>query len=173
MAKKLSQKDKEVLSKVGETIVEKQTDIKIPILPRNIFHAWLQKHGLSATKKIFIIQPQKVDTIYRIASRSIKFNTGNLFKTTDVIGTIMDIMARHRDDIVYIVACILQNNTKEPKRKTLRLVNTLEIEDIHEILQIGVSNYNINSFSKSIILVVGVDALEIKDEKVSPKENES
>jgi hypothetical protein len=46
--------------------------------------------------------------------------------------------------------------------------NEFEINDLLTVLQIAVSNYNINAFFNSIALMVGVDALNIK---VSPQVN--
>jgi hypothetical protein len=66
-------------------------------------------------------------------------------------------MAQHSQALFYIVACILQNNHKEPSKRLIRFVgNNLELEDLVTIMAIGVLKYNIPAFLDSLTLIIGV-----------------
>jgi hypothetical protein len=160
---------KNLLEKVSETITEKPVKITVDVKPKNQLHAWLIKHRIKPSKRFFEIKPQRVGNVYRIAGRAVKLDTGKLFQTEDRIGSMVDVLSRHGEDIFYIVAAAIQNDHREPTEALIEIVkNEFEMNDLLTVLQIAVSNYNINAFFNSIALMVGVDALNIK---VSPQVN--
>jgi hypothetical protein len=164
----------EILPKVAEAITERPVNFTIDIKPKNKLHRWAIKRGISPSKRFFEIKPQRVINIYRIAGRAVNFDTGKLFQTEDRLGTMNDVLTRHGEDIFYIVACAIQNDHREPTEKMIEIVkNEFEMSDIKTVLEITVSNYNIQAFLNSIALIVGVDALNLNATKASPQTNES
>lgn len=165
----MNQQDKNTLKKVAEAITEKPITITVDVKPKNKLQALLIKHGFKPSKRIFDIKPQRVVNIYRIAGRAVKIDTGMLFQTEDRIGSMIDVIHRHGEDIFYIVAAAIQNDHNEPSEKMIDIVkNEFEMNDILEVLKVAVSNYNITAFFSSIALIVGVDALNT-NEKTSPE----
>lgn len=155
--------ENEILSKVAESITEKPVTIEIDIKPKNKFEAFMIKHKISPSKRTYEIKPQRVINIYRIAGKAVKMNTGELFQTTDRIGPMMDVLNRHGEDIIYIVACAIQNDHREPTSKMLDIVrNEFEMEDMYKVLEVTIGNYNITAFMNTIALIVGVNALTPK-----------
>lgn len=160
---------KEVLPKVAETVTEKPVSFNIDIKPKNKIHRLLIKHQIMPSKRFYEIKPQRVINIYRIAGRAVSIDTGQLFASKDTVGAMMDVMSRHGEDIFYIVACAIQNDHREPTSKMLHIVkNEFEMQEILTVLEIAVSNYNLNAFLNSIAWIVGVDALKVK---ASPQVN--
>ncbi|MEO7016273.1 MAG: hypothetical protein ABI067_06990 [Leifsonia sp.] len=159
-----------VLPKVADTLTERAVKLTIDVKPKNKLEAWLIKRGFKPSKRFFEIKPQRVANVYRIAGRAVKLDTGKLFQTEDRIGSMMDVIARHGEDIFYIVACAIQNDHREPTDEMIEIVkNEFEMNDILKVMQIAVSNYNINAFLNTIALTVGVDALNTT--KASPEVN--
>lgn len=160
--------EKEVLQKVGELIAEKPLrDITVDIHPKNFIDKVLMKYGLKPKQAFFEIKPQRFQNIYRIASKAVKFDLGVHWKTDDKIAALFDITSRHYNDVVYIVACVLQNNHKEPTKKIISLVaDDMDMLDIHAVLAVALNSYHLNSFISTIGLIVGVDALS---EAITPK----
>lgn len=151
--------------KASETMTEKPSSLVIDVKPKNKFHAWLIKGKLSPSKRYFEIRPQRVVNIYRMAGRAVSFDVSGIMDNIvkDNVGTINDVMARHGEDIFYIVACAIQNDHREPTEKMLDIVrNEFEMQDIFYVMNIAVGNYNVQAFLNSIALIVGVDALNLK-----------
>jgi hypothetical protein len=156
-------KAEDVLPKVADTISEKAETITVDVKPKNRFERLLIKLKIKPSKRLFEIRPQRVINIYRMSGRVVSLDLGNLLKTVDRIGPLMDIMSRHGEDIFYIVACAVQNDHREPTPKMIEVVkNEFEMSDIEKVLEVAVSNYNTTSFINSIALIVGVDALNLK-----------
>lgn len=170
MKKAEEPKDEIVLRAVSETITEKTITFNIDIKPKNWFHALLINNKIRPSKRYFEIKPQRVGNVYRIAGRAVSFDVGTLIdedgkilETLDRIAVLMNLMNKYGKDIIYIVACILQNDNNEPSEKMLDIVrNEFEMHELLYVLRIGVANYNVNAFIHSIALITGVDALKVK-----------
>lgn len=159
--------EKEVIALAGESITEKPNEFIIDIKPKTKLHAWLIKRKLMPSKRYFDIRPQRTINIYRISVKAVKMDTGMLFQSIDTVGALIDVLARHGEDIFYIVACVIQNDHREPTKSMIDMVkNEFEMHEIQAVLKIGVNNYNLPAFLNSIALMVGVDALTMK--KASP-----
>lgn len=153
----------DVLPKVADAVTEKAVNIKIDIKPKNKIHEWLIKLNIMPSKRFYEIKPQRVGNVYRIAGRAVTLNVEGILTRSDTIGTMMDIMSKHGDDIIYIVACAIQNNHREPTATMIDIVkNEFEMQDILKIMQIAVGNYNIPAFLSSTALITGIDALNVK-----------
>lgn len=160
-------KAKQVLPKVADTLTEKPVEITIDVKPKNRLHRWLINKKILPAKRHFEVRPQRVINIYRIAGRAAQIEPGKLLQSEDRVGAFMELVSKHAEDIIYIVACALQNDHREPTKKLLNIVrNEIELDDILKVMQVAVANYNINSFISSIALIVGIDALK----KASPEE---
>lgn len=163
-------KQKQLLQKVSEAITEKPVTLDIEVKPKNRIHAWLLKRKLAPLTRHYEIKPQRVVNVYRIAGRAVLLDVAGIIGKEDNIGLLMQLMAKHGEDLFYIVAAAIQNNHKEPSEKLIRIVkNEFEMKDLFTVLSITVSNYNISAFLNSIALIVGVDALKIKSEQASPQ----
>lgn len=164
--------DKEVLPKVAEAITGKPQIMTVPVKPSSKFHEWLIKHKIKPSKHIFEIKPQRVVNIYRIAGRAVSLDVAGIAEDTDSVGMLMRTMAKNAEDIFYIVAAIIQNNHKEPKKRILDIVKRdFEMSDILTIVKIGVANYNIQDFLTSIAFISGISALKSEKPKASPQTN--
>lgn len=158
------------LTKVVDMITEKPQTIEIDIKPKNKLQAFLIKANLKPSKRVFEIKPQRVINIYRIAGRAVRINAEGLLErmSKDSVGAMMDLLSKHGEDLIYIVATAIQNDHREPTKEMLDIVrNEFEVADLYTVLNVAVSNYNAAAFLNSIALTVGVDALKIK---ASPNE---
>lgn len=155
--------EREILTKVSETLTEKPFGFTIDVKPRGFWHRMKIKAKIKPSQLFYEIRPQRVVNIQRIAGRSVRFDLDGILNHDDRLGSLMKIMALHGEDIFYIVACILQNNHAEPTPAIITEVkNNFEMHELHTALHVGLSNYNITAFFSSIALITGVDALKIK-----------
>ncbi len=158
----------ELLQAVADTVTEKPATLNIDIRPKNKFHSWLIKHKISPSKRFFPIKPQRVGNIYRIAGRAVSFNVAGVLEANDPVGILMKLMHEHGDDIIYIVASVIQNDHREPTKKMLDIVkNEFVIDDLYTVLEVGLATYNVQSFLNSIVLITGVNALNIETSPVT------
>lgn len=166
---KVQLSEQEVLPMVANTITEKPLELYVDVKPRSKIEAWLIRHKLRPSRYYFQVKPQRVINVYRIAGRVKKLNVDGIFNTTDTLSSLMNFMANNGEDIFYIVAAAIQNDDREPTERMLNIVkNNFEMQDIHEVMKIAVNGYNIDAFINSIVLMTGVQALNLK---TSPKEN--
>jgi hypothetical protein len=172
----MTKEQKEASAKAGEVISEKPLEFEIDVKPQGNFEAWLIKHKIKPSKRLFLIKPQRVGNVYRIASRAVSIDLKGLNPETNItisqgVHVIMDLMSRHGEDIFYIVAAAIQNDHREPTKKMIDFVKQqLEMADIFKILVYAISNYNIQSFMNSIVLIVGVNDLNVNDKnQASPQ----
>lgn len=169
--------EKEILKKVSETVTEKPLlTFDVDIKPTGDFkklHQWLIDRKLRPSKRYFIIKPQRVGNVYRIAGRAVSFNVdgliddkGNIPDELDKVGVLIKLMVDYGQDIFYIVAAAIQNDDQEPSEALIKIVrNEFEMLDLLKVLRVAVGNYNITAFIHTIALITGVDALKTK---VSP-----
>lgn len=164
------EEERKILSQVADSITEKPSTINVDVKPSNFFEAWLIKRKIKPSKRVFEIKPQRVVNVYRIAGRVVKLDVDGIFANTDRIGSLMRTMAVHGEDIFYIVAAAIQNDSNEPSKKMINIVkNEFEMQDILTVMQIAVSNYNITAFLSSIALMTGMDALSLNpNQEASP-----
>lgn len=174
------QQEREIQQSVAETVTEKPFTFDVDVKPKNRLHKLLIKAKLSPSARHFEIKPQRVINVYRIAGRAVKIDLKGINPQPEEVKTIsygvhimMDLMNRHGEDIFYICACALQNDHREPTRRMIYIVkNEFEISDLFILLNIAVSNYNIQSFLNSIVLIKGWDVLlSPTNEKASPGTN--
>lgn len=160
---KPKQNHKKVIPQAANAVTEKPKTFDIDIKPKNAIHKFLIKRKLMPGKRHFEIKPQRVINVARIAGVAMPIAEELNFNHKDRIASLNKIMKKHSEDIFYIVACVLQNDHREPTSKMIDIVrNEFEMEDLEKVLIVGVNNYNLNSFTRTIALITGIEALNLK-----------
>ncbi|GAA4338459.1 hypothetical protein GCM10023149_48440 [Mucilaginibacter gynuensis] len=158
---------KEVLNEAEELLKVAEAVTGRPVIVEIDFQIPITHNGIRVRKLKFAIRPITVGNLYRISGMVKKIPDGL------IEGTAVQILAdihEHIDKLVYIAAVGIQNDENEPTPDLLDLVKKFDLEDIHSVVQIVLSQINLKSFISSIILIKGADILQRRKakEKMSP-----
>lgn len=151
-------REEEVLSKAAETFVNTPKVIEIPIEPKNKLDKVLMNWGLKSKVVKYPIRKILVGNRFRIASKAVKMPL-DIFKSKDVIQTVMDASFEINDDLIYVCAVAIQNNRHEPSKTLLNQLRWVNDSVFADILDQSLSMIDVQSFIKSIVLVKGTDIL--------------
>lgn len=150
--------EKDIKKKAIETLIDKEEEIIIPILPKNGFHKLLQKIGLKKKELVFCLRKMLNGNRKRISTRIFDFP---VFENNDtyILKRVFQLTVEHQDDLNYVVAVALQNDRNEPSKELLDAVQWLDDERFAYILEKSISTINIENFYRSIILISGAAKL--------------
>ncbi|MEN0095894.1 MAG: hypothetical protein AAGB30_10965 [Pedobacter sp.] len=152
----------EALSTIGDVITQKSIRIEISRRPKNLFWKFLMSIGMVGNKHVFELRPIVVGNMYRIASKVIQIP--DEYVDVDVMAVAMKSATEHLDKMVYIAACALQNDHREPSKKLLEIVrNGFSSSDLAEMFSHVLVQLNVRDFIKSIVLMKGLNVLNARE----------
>jgi hypothetical protein len=141
--------------KIYENIAAAITDkpkLTLDIAVRN--RTWIDKILRRPKVRTFKIYPCLTGNMYRIAGVASKLPEEVTGLTEETVA--LSIMNTNFDDIVYIVAAIIQNNRKVPSQKLQNFIkDNFDNQDIFACIYAGLANANMSSFLNSIVLMRG------------------
>jgi hypothetical protein len=155
-----------ILAQVGRTVIQQPKTVEIDIKPKNWFQKLLMKKGFLKSKKVFEIGPVLVGNRYRVAIRSLNIPVGLFTADYDEV-EIMQAIANHTEDLIYVVGVCIQNNSKEPSKALLDYLKWIDDSKFYELLDASLSMLGTTSFMKSTILIKGQNVISAKDSGVS------
>jgi hypothetical protein len=146
---------REILSAISDTFTDKpKHEFTVPITN----FTWLDR-VLFRKKRKFVIYPCVVANSVRIAGRVVLLP--DELKGAEVGTDITKIIHEHSADIVYIVACAIQNNRREPKQWLIDFIsNNLSNEDLYLPLYYSIDAVGMQSFLNTIVLVRNITILK-------------
>lgn len=93
----------------------------------------------------------------------------NITSMEQLTGVVLPLVHNHRKNIVYLIACCIQNNNKEPKKSLIRFLdNNLNAEQLFELINICLSQMGLMSFLSATVLVKGVNVSFVSDMAAEP-----
>jgi len=170
----MEKESKDILKKVARTVMAKETILKVSLLPASRLHRLLQKLYLAPKSKKLILRPLSFANMMRISELSIDIELTDLSFTT-----LQRIMINHGADIAEILAIAANSRKSPPTEDEIQFfLDNLTKEERMQLLDYVVQEHDLTSFAKSIILIKGINVLEMKDasatsaSKVSPMDQE-
>ena len=167
--------EKELLQGVSDTLTDKpKLTFTVEVKHRTFWDKLLRKPNT----RTFTIKSTVVANMYRVSARSLRLKE-ELVKLIDLsknsanadIGVTMQLINDHLDDIVYVVAAVIQNDAEEPKASLKNFIrNNFDAEDLMNVLLPTLGSLNLPAFLNSIVLVKGTQG--ILKPKTSLKEPE-
>ena len=147
--------EKEILSAIADTFTDKpRHEFEVPITN---FTWW--DRILFRKKRKFTIYPCVVANSVRIAGRVVLLP--DEIKQGDVGSDINKIIHEHSRDIIYIVACAIQNNRYEPEKWLIDFIaNNFTNEQLYLPLYYSLDAVGMQSFLNTIVLAKGVTILK-------------
>lgn len=123
--------------------------MQIPEVWRPVFSRYKPKGTLSFDFKV-----SKVVNTRRIAK------VINTMPTELLGGTLTDMALPHVydkiDDIIYVIACAIQNNQNEPTAKLISILrNNLDHDDMIEAYNVSIAQMGLDSFIQCFIIIRG------------------
>ena len=132
--------------------------VTIPILSKNKCHSFLQRIGIARKALRYTLKKIKVGNRERIGLSGLNI-TDDLNDGTPLIAKILELSAKNTQDLVYCAAVALQNDNKEPSKKLLEALKWVDDEFLANILEMSISEIDIQNFLKSIVLIKGTKSL--------------
>lgn len=155
----------ETLSRVGDVLTEKPIVRQVPIRPKNNFERFLMNIRLISNKRILTIYPISPGNVIRVASKVILIPDDIL--NQDVIKILFNGSYEHGDKLIYIAACAIQNDENEPTEELVKFLKyKTSNKIISEILDDVFFQLDTQSFIKSIILMRGLNVLNVPEQDV-------
>lgn len=75
----------------------------------------------------------------------------------ELTGTAFPLIDDHKDDLIYLLACCIQNTSKPPKKKLIKFLDdNLNAEMLFDNLLICLNQIGLYSFTNAIILIKGL-----------------
>ena len=171
-------KEKEVLKKVPDALLQKPVTIDIDIPPKNLIHKWLQAKGWAAKQRHFEIRPLTLGQLQRISGYLLEVGIDAAL-TPDVL---LNLMLQHSGTVAKIVAAAMTESRKEPtKELTDYLLHTLTPKEMEGIASIVLNQLNISGFLTCIISLRTLNVLEnrnanamsVSESEVNPLQEET
>jgi hypothetical protein len=155
------QDENKLLSAVADTLIEKpkyEFTIDVSWQPEYRPTLWdritRRPKPPTLTEQTFIINPCKVGSMYRIASKAQGLPTELRGGTYSEV--YLPLIYSHINDIIYIVASGIQNNHLEPDPKLMLFIErNFDAIDLYNCLAAVLENINMESFFNSIVLIKG------------------
>lgn len=156
--------EKDILSLAVDTLTEKPLKVSIAVKPNSKLDIMLMKLGLKKKVISYTIRPLVVGNRKRISVRSLRIP--NDFLKDGLVKALMD--TEYIEDCIYAVAVGIQNNRYEPSNRLLKFVEfQFNDTDLYNVLDAIFGKIDLQSFTKSIILIKGSNVLNVPEADVS------
>lgn len=133
-------------------------EISIPILPNNKWHSFLQRIGIAKKNLKYTLRKIKVGNRERIGLSGLNISD-DLNDGTPLIVKILELSAKNTQDLIYCAAVALQNDKNEPSKELIEALKWVDDEFLANILEMSISEIDIENFLKSIVLIKGTKSL--------------
>lgn len=113
-------------------------------------------------ERTFTIHKCRVCNMYRAATMANKLPeiNGEVNTQEELNYLAFPLIEKHKDDLVYLVACLIQNNDKEPKKSLIKFINTnFTSETLLECIIETLPQIGLQSFILSTLLIKGTSAI--------------
>lgn len=153
--------DKEIQVLEGEALTDKPIkEFTVTVLNQE----WWRRLPFvkKETQRTFTIHRCRVCNMYRASTVANKLPeiTGDVTTQEELNYLSFPLIKEHKDDLVYLVACLIQNNDKEPKKSLIRFINTnFTAQTLFDCIVETLPQMGLQSFLLSILLVKGVSAV--------------
>lgn len=157
--KYLSIMNKENLRLTAETITDQPLkEWTVPVAN----YTWIDKLLRRPKERHFVLKRCSVRNMLRVAGIAAKLPIIE-DKTKKLQQVAFPLMKDHIHDIVYLIACGIQNDANEPKKSLIDFIyDNFDDEDLFDCTAILLSNVGLQSFIQTILLVTGTDALLVR-----------
>jgi hypothetical protein len=149
---------KEFLQQVSDTVTDTPVTVTVTVKPNNRLHAFLQKLRILPREKTFYITQIRFGNLVRISNLlvtvggDLKDLVTDSYKTIDEYGPVLS----------RAVAVGLYNRRDEPPVWLQRFIdNNMTSAEMADVLAVVIKQMNVSGFIKSIILIRGLNVLEM------------
>lgn len=155
--------DKQIQALEGEVLTDKPIkQFTVEVLNRN----WKDKLFRRPKYRTFTLHRCRVCNMYRASTIANKLPEliGDVTTQEELNGLAFPLIKEHKDDLVYLVACLIQNNDKEPKKSLIRFINeNFTAHILFDCIIETLPQLGLQSFLHSILLVKGTSAIIAKE----------
>lgn len=148
----------EIKKKAIKSYIDASEIITIPILPRNRFHAFLQRIGIKRKALTYRLRKMRVGNRERISIKLFDF-PDEVYDDTYILKRAFTLTKNYHKDMIYCVAVALQNDRNEPKKELLDALNWINEDLFSYILDKSLSSIDLPNFFKSIVNLTGTASL--------------
>lgn len=154
----------------SETLIDEPLkEFTIPVREYTFWDKLLRK----PKERSFFIYRIRVCNMIRCAGIAYKLpelpNIEELETMEDLTGIVFPLISNHKDDMVYLVACCIQNNSKAPKKSLIKFIdNNFCSDDLFSILVICMSQLGLQSFYMATTALKG-NSVNIVKAKVADR----
>lgn len=158
--------EKEVLSQASDTILQEPVTLTVDVRPTGTIHRLLQKWSLQPAKRTFHVRPLTLGTLVRISKLLLAIDVKSV-DDLKALGANYQLMGGHGKAIAEIIALAVTNTKARPAKSLIDFfLHNLTPQELVAVLLIVVKQMDIQSFSLTIVLILG---LQIQKE-TSPKD---
>lgn len=154
-----------ILQSVSDAITEESFSFDITLSPENELDRRLQRWKLRPEKRSFQISPLKIGSAMRISKLMLDVE----FKGAIDISSMTETIYGSGEKMAEVIAIAITNRKGRPSRSLVNLLKwNLTSSELKTLTSAVVKSINIESFLTTIILMKGVNVLELGETK--PKE---
>lgn len=152
----------ETLSRTGDILTEKPIFVTVNLRPKNKIDKFLMHIRLKSNNRVFELRPIVVGNMIRIASKVIEIPEDIIDQ--QMLEVLMNGTHEHMDKLIYIVACGIQNNRKEPSTELIEFIKyEFTSTDVAKVIDNILMQMNAKDFIKSIVLIRGLNVLSVPE----------
>lgn len=163
----IEQENKKLNSESADTIVD---GVLKEITVKSWEYGFFDKLFKRPNKRTFKLYRSRVCNMYRCAEAANKIPdiNANIHTMEQLTNVALPLIYNHKDDIIYLIASCIQNNSKEPKKSLIRFINNnMSGEQIFDVLNTCLHVIGLESFLMATALIKGTNVLTAKDTDVS------
>ncbi len=151
-----------VLQGVSDAVTQETFYFEITIPPTDRLHALLQRWKIKPEKRTFKIAPLTLGSAMRISKLMIDVE----FKGSVDISSMTEALHASGDKMAQVIGIAIKNRKAEPSQALVDLLKwNLSAAELKTLTSIVIKSLNIESFLTTIILMKGVNVLELKATK--------
>lgn len=162
------QRELDVIAASVDAINAKPIMVTVDCKPRNFYTKYLMKWGILPKQRTFEVRPSTVRNMQRIAKMAVQIPDDYL-ENKSVSKALIEGISDHMDKMIYIVACGLQNDHREPTPALLDLIkDEFTQAEITGVFDIILSQIGVQDFMRSIVLMRGMKILPVPAKTEQP-----
>lgn len=151
--------ESEISTETAGALLQESIEVAIDIAASNSLHAFLMRHKIMPSKRVFKLSPMFLGTRELITREWAKMPTYS--SETDIVEINNELSAEFTDAMVNSIALAFQNNAKKPKNELKRFIKAnFTPSDLLRVLFVVRAQLDIKNFISSIALARGASLLK-------------
>lgn len=151
--------DKQPLSSVSDTVLDKPIKLEVDIVPVNKVHDYLQKKGWKPKKKTFDLHRINMGTLIRISRILLDIDV-SIFDKNNLLESNYRAIDQYGEKLAECVALCIHNKKSEVPHSLVQMVLTsFTTAELSRVLSIVLKQMDVASFMNSIISIKGANIL--------------